>query len=304
MTMLVATALIVLASSLVQAQPPAAPNLRIDVVVVDGKGAPVMDLRPAEFEVWISGLRVPIEDVFATTPGSPGRTVVLVLDDGTLGPTLAPRVKETARHFVAHLAPGDRMAIVSLNDERPLELTADRARLTAAIEAYHTRGFPFRPEDAGQHVLRRMESIARQLIEVSDDRKTIVGIGAGWVFDTPLPPPGVQDLHREWVAAMRAMATAHASLYVIDPAGITTNRSIGGTAGSSGFARETGGHAFLSTNDLKGAATRIWNEAGAYYMLAMENPPVQRTADLREVEVKVLRRGITVHARRGIKGRP
>jgi hypothetical protein len=35
----------------------------------------------------------------------------------------------------------------------------------------------------------------------------------------------------------------------------------------------------------------------------MVNPPVQRTADLRQVEVKVLRKGVTVRARRGIKGR-
>lgn len=302
--MLIAAALTVLASSLAQAPPAAAPNLKIDVVAVDGKGAPVTDLRPGEFEVWISGFRVPIVDVFAMTPESSRRTVVLVLDDGTLGPTLMPRVREVARHFVEQLSPADRMAIVSLNEARPLELTDDRARLAAAIDAYHVRGFPFRPEDAGQHVLRRLESIARQLTELSDDRKTIVGIGAGWVFDTPLPPPGVHDLRREWVASMRAMAGAKASLYVIDPAGITTNRSIGGSAGSSGFARETGGHAFLSTNDLKGAATRIWSEAGTYYVLAMANPPVQRTADLREVEVRVLRPGVTVRARRGIKGRP
>jgi VWFA-related protein len=254
--------------------------------------------------VWISGFRVPIADVYAITPESHPRTVVLLLDDGTLGPTLAPRVKETARHFVELAAPGSRLAIQPLGDAKPLDLTDDRPRLLAAIDAYHVRGFPFRPEDAGAHVLRRLETIARQLTETAGVRKTIVGIGAGWVFDTPLPPPGLLDLRREWVAAMRAMAAANASVYVIDPAGITANPTIGGYGGSSGFARETGGHAFLSTNDLEGAATRIWNEAGAYYVLSMVNPPVQRTADLREVEVKVRRSGVTVRARRGIKGRP
>ena len=145
MTMLIAAALTVLASSLAQAPPAAAPNLKIDVVAVDGKGAPVTDLRPGEFEVWISGFRVPIVDVFAMTPESSRRTVVLVLDDGTLGPTLMPRVREVARHFVEQLSPADRMAIVSLNEARPLELTDDRARLAAAIYDYHVLGFPFRP---------------------------------------------------------------------------------------------------------------------------------------------------------------
>ena len=50
-----------------------------------------------------------------------------------------------------------------------------------------------------------------------------------------------------------------------------------------------------------------WSMGGADeiagYVLAMANPPVQRTADLRKVEVKVLRKGITVRARQGIQGR-
>lgn len=303
MTILLAVALALGAPSVAFGQEPPA-SLSISVVAVDSAGDPVTDLRPAELEVWISGYRVPVASVLAVTPRSHRRTIVLILDDGTLGPTLVPRVKETARHFVERLAPGDRMAIVALNDGRPLELTADRSRLLAAIDAYHVRGFPFRPEDAGEHVLRRVESIARQLTEASDDRKTIVGIGAGWVLDTPLPPPGLRDLRDEWVGAMRAMAGANASLYVIDPAGLTGARAIPGYGGSSGFARETGGHAFLSTNDLRGAADRIMAEAGTYYVLSMANPPVQRNADLREVDVKVLRKGVTLRARRGIKGRP
>jgi VWFA-related protein len=303
MTILLAVALALGAPSMAFGQEPPA-SLSISVVAVDSAGDPVADLRPAELEVWISGYRVPIASVLAVTPRSHRRTIVLILDDGTLGPTQVPRVKETARHFVEKLAPGDRMAIVALNDGRPLELTSDRSRLLAAIDDYHVRGFPFRPEDAGEHVLRRVESIARQLTEASDDRKAIVGVGAGWVLDTPLPPPGLRDLRDEWVGAMRAMAGANASLYVIDPAGLTGARAIPGYGGSSGFARETGGHAFLSTNDLRGAADRIMAEAGTYYVLSMANPPVQRNADLREVDVKVLRKGVTVRARRGIKGRP
>ena len=43
-------------------------------------------------------------------------------------------------------------------------------------------------------------------------------------------------------------------------------------------------------------------EAANYYLLGVGDPPVGRGADLREVDVKVLRRGVTVRARHLITG--
>ena len=73
-------------------------------------------------------------------------------------------------------------------------------------------------------------------------------------------------------------------------------------SGSSGFARETGGYAFANTNDVDGAVERIMREAGFYYVIGIADPPVGRKADLRELDVRVLRRGVTVRARRAIPG--
>jgi VWFA-related protein len=280
----------------------AQPRLRLDVVVIDENGAPVTDIRPSELEVWISGYRVPVTDVFAITPASHPRTVLLLLDDAAVPATLAPRVREAAKAFVELRRPGDRLFVARLLRGR-IEDAGERAELASVIDRYSPQGFPFRLDDIGQHVLTTVAALAAGFPEASDVRHAIVGIGAGWLFDTPMPPPGVRDLEAEWRAAMRAMAASHTSLYVIDPGGIEVRRP-GGYAGSSGFARETGGHAFLNTNDLAAAAARIWAEAGTYYMLAMEDPPVQRTAELREVEVRVLRKGVTARARKGIKGKP
>jgi VWFA-related protein len=284
-------------------------------VAVDGRGVPVTDLQPGAFEVWISGYRVPIVDVYAVTPAGTPRTVVLLLDDAAIGPDVGFRVQEAARLFVESMGEGDRLTIALLQKGQ-IESTDDRTRLLRIIDDYRVQGFPFRIEDAGEHVLRTLESMARRLSEVPDGRpsttlgaalssskgrKAIVAIGAGWLFDTPLPPPSHRDLQREWVSAMRAMASANVTLYVIDPSGMRVNQRP--TSGNIGLAHETGGHAFLSTNDIAGAVRRIWAEAGTYYVLAMVNPPVQRTADLREVDVRVLRKDVTVRARRGIKGK-
>ena len=59
------------------------------------------DLKPDEFEVWISGYRVPVEEVAFVTPESSPRTIVLLLDNAAVGVDLAPRVKETARALVS-----------------------------------------------------------------------------------------------------------------------------------------------------------------------------------------------------------
>lgn len=300
MKMLVGLTLASLALFAQPQPPPPAGRLQIDVVAIGGDGVPVTDLRPAEFEVWISGYRIPIDEVAFFTPEQTGRTVVVLLDNGAIGPALAPRVKEAARLLVNRLGEHDRMAVLPLYGGTPA-LSGDKTQLLQAVEAYRVQGFPFRLEDAGQHVLQAVATVARRFPETAGGRKTIVAIGAGWLFDTPLPPPGVRDLGREWIAAMRAMAASNTALYVIDPAGVGT-APFPLQGGSGGFARETGGHAFMNTNDVTAAVTRIWREAGTYYMLRTVDPPVQRGADLRELDVKVLRKGVTVRARRAIPG--
>ena len=271
-----------------------------------GTGCRSWTSSPTEVEVWIGHFRVPIESFTVVTPGadpSGGRFTVLVLDDVTLPVQQLGRVKDVARHFVNKMQPGDRMAIVTL-DGSEMASTNDRARLLQTINSYNMASAGLIPIDrVGEHVLKTLGALSRQMVEIGSQRKTIVAIGSGWVFDRPIPPPAVgMDPRKEWIAAMQAMALSNVSLYVIDPTGVAMSRRV--DAGGSGFARETGGFAFISTNDLDGAADKIMREAANYYLLGVGDPPVGRGADLREVDVKVLRNGVTVRARRTITGGP
>ena len=287
-------------------QSPVEPARRLSIaaVAVDRDGMPVLDLRPEELEVWINGYRVPIETLTAVTPGhdqAGGRSIVLFLDDVTLQPAVVPRARDAARRVVDRMSPGDQITIITLNGEF-MESSADRARLLQRLNAYNTRATGvMRIDTLGEHVLNTVAAVSRQLAETSDRRKTVVAIGSSWLFDTPIPPSTIgRDLRPEWTDAMRAMAFANVTLYVIDPGGVGTSPTF---SGSSGFARETGGHTFANTNDVNGAADRIMGEAGSYYVIRVADPPVGRKADLRELDVRVLRRGITVRARRAIPGR-
>jgi VWFA-related protein len=278
-------------------------RILVDAVAFDRSGAPVVDLKQEELEVWIGHFRVPIASFAAITPATDeraGRLIVLIMDDVTVPLTVGARGKDAARRFVNRMLPGDRMAIVTL-DGSAMESTDDKTRLSRAIDAIALRSAGLMPLDRlGEHVLKNITALSRQMAEASDGRKTIVAIGSGWLFDRPIPPPAVgMDVRKEWIGAMQAMAHANVNLYVIDPAGLGATRV---DTGSSGFARETGGLAFVATNDINGAVDRILRESANYYLLGVGDPPVGRGADLRELDVRVLRRGVTVRARKTIVG--
>lgn len=308
MTRLLISLVLAAAAGSVTARPQApvergSSRILIDAVAVDRNGAPVLDLKPDEIEVWIGHFRVPIESFAAVTPASDrgdGRLIVLLMDNVTVPLAFGPRGKDAARRFVNRMLPGDRMAIVAL-DGSAMESTDDKSRLLRAIDAMPLQTAGLMPPDRlGEHVLKTITGLSRQMAEASDQRKTIVAVGSGWLFDRPIPPPTMgMDVRKEWISAMQAMAVANVNLYVIDPAGLGNTRA---DTGGSGFARETGGFAFIGTNDINGAVDRILRESANYYLLGVGDPPVGRGAELRELDVRVLRRGVTVRARKTIAG--
>lgn len=304
------TALVLVAVSCGLAGPPPqnaaeAPSrkVRIDIVAVDRKGEPVHDLKADEIEVWIGHYRVPIETLTIVSP-TPGvrasRSIVLLLDDVTISPAVVPRARAAALRLVSRIGPGDQMTVLTLSGTS-METTGDPARLRRMLDAFNVRATGLTRIDVlSEHVLQTIAGLARQMVEAPGVRKTIVAIGSGAVFDRPLPPPGVgRDVEPDWIEAMRALAFAHMHLYVIDPVGVGATPADGG---ENGFARASGGHAFLNTNDTTAAVDRILRDASNYYVVTVSDPPVGRKSDLRELEIRVLRSGVTVLAPRAIPG--
>ncbi len=279
------------------------PALMLDFVATDRSGAPVTDLKPADFEVWIGHFRVPVEHlayVTSDTEGAPGRLIVLLLDDLTLPQADVPRAKVVARRLVTHMLPGDQMAIVMYSGTS-MEPTDDHAKLAKAIDEYNIRANGVaRPDIYGEDVLKNVAALSQQLREGRSGRKTIVAIGSGALLDRPIPPPTAgRDFTADWTEAMRDLAFAHANYYVIDPRGVGAMR--GAFTGEDGFARATGGRAFLSTNDLESAADTVLHESTNYYVVQVPDPPNSGgKGSLRPLEFKMLRRGVTVRARMAI----
>ena len=65
------------------------------------------------------------------------------------------------------------------------------------------------------------------------------------------------------------------------------------------LADQTGGVAFLNTNDTNGALDRIVVESSSYYILGYYAPPGRRDGRFRTVDVKVTKPGLRVRARKG-----
>jgi VWFA-related protein len=294
-----------LAQSPQKPQERAADHLWIDAVFLDAKGNPVTDVRNDEIELWVGHFLVPIDQFISVTPandaGRGARLIVLLLDDFAVPLDEFARVKETAKHFVNRMGPTDSMAIVTLEGSG-MDSTSDRARLLRAIDSYYVRATAvMRPDDLGAQVLRTLAALAGQLAAAGDQRKTIVAIGRGALFDRPIPPAVVgRDLLPEWTEAMRAMALANASLYVIDSGSVGSRRLVDN--GDAGLAHATGGHSFAGVNDLNAAADKILAEASSYYLIGAKAPPVGRSADLREIQIKIKRRGVTVRTREAVSG--
>ena len=286
-----------------QAAPSAGRLLEIQAVALDREGNPVADLRPADLDVWIAGVRVPIDSLLvppAPAPDGPGRLIVLLLDDISLDPTMVARARDVANRFVSRMQPNDRMGVLMLNGGR-MELTSGAAQVRAQIERFRQSIGAMPVDQLGVQLLSQVAGIARAIVEAPERRNIIVAIGSAWLLDTPVPPAeiGARDIREEWFDAMRSLGIAGATYYVIDPGGVGASRQLGGGVG---FAREAGGYAFVNTNDLDGAVDKVLREVDNYYVIRVGDPPFGRKAVVRELDVRSLRRDVTIRAPRGIPG--
>jgi VWFA-related protein len=143
-------------------QPPNQPVFRasveltsIDISVVDDRGRPVPDLKPADFTVRVDGSERHVVNAEWTSletaekaagPAAPpgytgnenatgGRLILIVVDEPNIRYGGALAIRGAVNTFIDHLQPSDRAAIVGIGPGAPsTPFTADRARLKRAVE--------------------------------------------------------------------------------------------------------------------------------------------------------------------------
>ena len=310
--------------------------VQLDVSVVDSKHQPVRGLTADDFTVLENGKRqaiqafVPIDlpeepprtpgwmrdvapDVVANTNVDEDRLIVLVLDDYSedMDKDLfgQKKIKEIAHGIIDRLGPRDLAAVVyTVASKNNQEFTHDHARLIEAVDKYNRLAAI--PEMAAPFVLPRVVEV---LGSVPQRRKILI-----WLSPGVLPPgsAGVIELAQHY----------NVNIFPIDPTGIrpataqppAPNVAVDPTAPPTFadniarmsdiehlsalrtnmffLAAGTGGQMF-QFNEFTKSINQVLTETGSFYLLGYVSTNTTPDDKWRDVEVKVNRKGVTVHAR-------
>ena len=191
------------------------------------------------------------------------------------------------------------------------------------------------PDDAGSFVaddtdynifntdlrLQALTTLARNLAGI-DQKKSIL------YFSSGMTKTGVEN-QAQLRAAVNAAVRANVSIYAVDsrglqalpPGGIASSASLRGVSSYSGaavqndldsnfasqetlvtIAEDTGGKAFLDSNDFSKAYAKVQADSETYYVLGYRSANPNRDGRFRRIEVKLNRNDVKLEYRKGYYG--
>jgi VWFA-related protein len=172
--------------------------------------------------------------------------------------------------------------------------------------------------------LRTLKNLADYMAGMRGRRKAVVYFSEGINYDVtnPVANTHATDVQREIRDLVAAATRANVNVYSVDPRGVTsgmddaieigsfpTDNSISASDLANELrleqdslrvvADETGGFAVLNQNDFRGGFSRILEDNSSYYVLGYYPTNDKRDGRFRNVQVKLLKPGLRVRARRG-----
>jgi len=195
---------------------------------------------------------------------------------------------------------------------------------TGNTEGTSDTGGSFTVDDTEYNIFntdRRLEAIRSIADKVShvDQKKSLI------YFSSGMDRTGVEN-ESELRAAINAAVRANLSIYTMDlrgleamvPGGDAQNASLRGTSAYSGqaslnqlnsnfstqetlvtLAGDTGGRAFLDSNDFGQVFKGVQNDTSTYYLLGYKSSNNERDGRYRHITVRVNRPGVKLEFRRG-----
>jgi VWFA-related protein len=268
--------------------------VEIDAVVIDESGRAVSGLRQEDFQVREDGRPVELKtfDAVVDDGGARGvaRSIVLLLDDSGIGAGNTLAIQSIARMFVSRMEAADEFSVVRLNNRRD-EAFGDRLEALMRISEYKSGALPFFGRETVENALKAFARVSRTLEAIEQRRKALVCLGVPAVCSMMQPASRSSILWRYWVDAIGAMARANASLYSLEPSGVSESaRPVSGS-----IADATGGEVFRNTNDITRLIDIVRRDTGNYYLLGYW--PLAAKSELHSIDVRVSKRGLRVRAR-------
>jgi VWFA-related protein len=268
-------------------------HVELDVVALNDQDRPVGGLKTQDFTVREDGRPVAIETFTEVSAAGingrdDARSLVLLLDD-MLIPTATTIVQGIAARFLNRARPYDAVNVVRLT-HRDDELSTNTSVALERIEEYKGGALGYFGRSPVDDMLQTLTRISRSLESAPHRRTAVACIGPRSVCDPYLQIPQETLIWRSWRDAISAAAEAHASVYIVDVAGVESGVDLG-----AGLVEATGGEDFVRTNDFARAADLIWEQAGHYYLLGYT--PTAKPSDLHTIKVSIGRRGVHALAR-------
>ena len=156
-------------------------------------------------------------------------------------------------------------------------------------------------------------------------RKALIWVTGGFPFtvSSPNDPPYARGYEDDMSRAFQMLNDANISVYPVDARGLVVglpdasqkirynprnpagNVTAGLAANSArldtmrAFAAETGGRAFVNTNDLEGAFRKAAEDSASYYLLGYYRDSSNSKPGWRKLHIKVAREGVHIRARSG-----
>ena len=172
--------------------------------------------------------------------------------------------------------------------------------------------------------MRTLKNIADYLAGMRGRRKALVFFSGGVNYDVvdAINNAHATDVRKEMDDVIAAATRGNVNIYSVDPRGLVTGMEdaieIGSFASDNSImstdlmnelrlehdslralADQTGGFAVLDKNDFRGAFDRIIQDNSSYYVLGYHPTNDKRDGRFRNVQVTVLKPGVTVRARKG-----
>ena len=329
-----AAAAVLAASQKPQAPAPAPAEPHIVAVLFRAllaDGRPFADVRPEDVELKVDGRLRTLGSLQFVQPGSgeaaggrsempppfttnlPGpalRDTIFVVEDDSIGASMAQAVKDAIQQYIGTLAPQDRIGLVTIpRGGQNVGLTTDRAKIQSAVSGLSGRAAQSESEaDAAcrtRQVLDALMNVFRGAAGGSP--ATIVVFGGG------LTPPMIYEMSkmtntpnlceirgRDYEEVEQVMLGAPVSVNVIhvpDPTGSGASASTSQTQGLEHLAGITGNRVTRLVGDSSAAMTRLAASNSAYYRATFAADDSERNGIIRPLSVKVNRPDVSVSSR-------
>jgi VWFA-related protein len=213
---------------------------------------------------------------------------------------------------------------------------ADSSTKAALQDYYMNQGQPGPPSNANagfnelqrynnaRNAMRTLKNLADFMAGMRGRRKAVVYFSEGVNYNVsdPFNNPHATDVQREVRDLIAAATRANVNIYSVDPRGVASGVEDGIELGSMPVdgsikttdlmeemrieqdslrvvADETGGFALLNQNDFRNGFARILDDNSSYYVLGYYPTNEKLDGRFRNVQVKLLKPGLKVRARRG-----